>query len=90
MRIFWVMIKHFVSNNGCKYVEDNNISTNPINVANAIMNDFYAYITTNIGNYQNSPVFNDLSHVYFVASSIDHFNSESHQSIFHINNSMIK
>ena len=47
-------------------------------------------IAANIGKDQNPPVFNDLSHVDFVASSIDHFNSESNQSISHINNSMAK
>ena len=87
------MIKPFVSNKGCKseadlmVEEDNNIITYPNTVANAIS------IAANIGKNQNPPVFNDLSHVDFVASSIDqydHFNNESHQSISHINNSMAK
>ena len=50
------------------------------------MNHFYASIAA--GKDQNPPVLNELSHVDFVASS--YFNSESHQSISHINSSMSK
>ena len=89
---FWDMIKPFVSNKFCKSEadlmvdEDNNMITDP----NTVANGMNASLAANIGKDQSPPVFNDRSHIDFVASSIDHFNSESHQSIFHINNSMAK